>query len=132
MWNLTGHVHRLRALTVARHQAHVCNEERALELLKANLSAAQLQEYKRSCSFEVVGGSTGLRYRILQGHQLNVEQLDVKGRRTCVLCFTPEGALPIGDVMLAQKLALELFETDALKVANKAPLNFFSRLPVGT
>ena len=37
----------------------------------------------------------------------------------CVLCFAPEGGLVVGDVMLAQKLALELFESDTLKVANR-------------
>ena len=31
----------------------------------------------------------------------------------------PEVELVVGDVMLAQKLALELFEPDTLKVANK-------------
>jgi hypothetical protein len=39
----------------------------------------------------------------------------------CVLCFVPEGHLPVGDVMLAQKLALESFEVEAIKVANMAP-----------
>jgi len=34
------------------------------------------------------------------------------------LCFTPQGHLPICDVMLAQKIALECFELDALAVAN--------------
>jgi hypothetical protein len=129
MWSLSGYVRRLRALNSARHQTGVCNEKRALELLKANLSEVQLQEYERYCSFEVVGGSTGRRYRIRQGRQLNVEELGTKGRRTCALCFAPEGGLPMADVMLAQKLALELFETDALQVANKAPLvNFFATL----
>ena len=37
----------------------------------------------------------------------------------CGWCFFPEGNLVTGDVMLAQKVALELFETDALKIANK-------------
>jgi hypothetical protein len=27
------------------------------------------------------------------------------------LCFMPEGELAVGDIMLAQKLALELFES---------------------
>jgi hypothetical protein len=35
-----------------------------------------------------------------------------------MLCFAPKGYLPIGDIMLAQKIALELFEADAIKVAN--------------
>jgi len=41
-----------------------------------------------------------------------------------VLCFMPEGDLVVGDMMLAQKLALELFESEALKVANEMPPHF--------
>jgi hypothetical protein len=37
-----------------------------------------------------------------------------------LLCFEPQGALPVGDVMLAQKVALELFEWETLAVANKS------------
>jgi transposase len=47
------------------------------------------------------------------------------GRRSCCLCFRPEGTLATADVMLAQKIALELFEVEALKVANKVPVDRF-------
>ena len=67
----------------------------------------------------VAGGETGRRYRIRNGFQMNVEQLDNKNRPVRVLCFMPEGDLVVGDMMLAQKLALELFESDTLKVANE-------------
>jgi hypothetical protein len=50
---------------------------------------------------------------------MNVELLDKNGRRYCCLCFRPVGTLATADVMLAQKIALELFEVEALKVANK-------------
>jgi hypothetical protein len=36
----------------------------------------------------------------------------------------PAGRPPIGDIMLAQKLALELFETDAIDAANKFASNY--------
>jgi hypothetical protein len=72
------------------------------------------------------GGQTGRRYRIRHGFQMNVKQLDAKGRPLCELCFMPEGDLVIGDVMLAQKPALELFERDALKSANKLPPSHFA------
>ena len=71
--------------------------------------------------FDVIGGDTGRRYRIKNGFQLGL--LDNKGRTRAVLCFIPEGELPAGDVMLAQKLALELFESDTLKIANKFSVN---------
>jgi hypothetical protein len=57
----------------------------------------------------------------LHGQVLNVEALDSAGHRTCELCFMPEGRFPVGDVMLAQKLALELFEAKAIKVAHMSP-----------
>jgi hypothetical protein len=92
---------------------------RGLRLLQENLSPAQREQHGRFGYFDVVGGNTGKRYRIKYGFQLNVALLDDRGRTKAVLCFAPEGNLPAGDVMLAQKLALELSETDTLKIANK-------------
>ena len=96
--------------------------ERAMQLLKQNLSPDQLKQFERSGHFEVIGGDSARRYRIRRGHQMNVELLDKNGRRFCCLCFRPEGTLATADVMLAQKFALELFEVQALKVANKVPV----------
>ena len=96
-------------------------QARSMQLLKENLSAAQREQYKRCNYFDVIGGATGRRYRIRQGHQMNVEQLGDTGGRVRLLCFMPEGCSWVGDVMLAQKTALELFETEALKIANKSP-----------
>lgn len=92
-----------------------------MQLLKENLSAAQRTQYERCNYFDAVGGATGRRYRIRQGHQLNVEQLDETGGTVRMLCFMPEGCHWAGDVMLAQKIALELFETEALRIAHKSP-----------
>jgi hypothetical protein len=92
-------------------------EARGLRLLSENLSPAQREQQERCGYFDVIGGDTGRRYRIKNGFQLGL--LDKKGRTRAVLCFMPEGELPAGDVMLAQKLALELFESDTLKIANK-------------
>ena len=52
---------------------------------------------------------------------MNVEELNAAGRRVGLLCFMPEGRLPICDNMLAQKIALELFELEALKIARETP-----------
>ena len=82
-----------------------------------DLSPAQREQRRRCGYFDVIGGDTGSRYRIKQGFQLGL--LDNKSRTRAVLCFMPQGDLPAGDVMLAQKLALELFELDTLKIANK-------------
>jgi hypothetical protein len=101
--------------SAATHEAHA----RGLRLLEENLSPAQRDQYERYGYFDVAGGETGRRYRIKNWLQANVEQLDKSGRSVRLLCFMPEGGLVIGDVMLAQKLALELFEADALRVANQ-------------
>jgi hypothetical protein len=96
-------------------------DERGFQLLTLNLPPAQREQYSRHGYFDVIGGDTGKRYRIRHGCLMNVEQLDQNGRRVQLLCFTPRGRLPIGDIMLAQKLALELFENDVLTVANRSP-----------
>jgi hypothetical protein len=96
-------------------------EARAVELLTRSLSPAQREQYKSFGYFDVIGGESGKRYRIKKGRQMNVEQLDQNGRRSQLLCFMPQGDLPVGDVMLAQKVALELFETEAMGVANRRP-----------
>lgn len=104
------------------HEAH----SRGLRLLQENLSPAQRDQYERCGYFDVVGGATGRRYRIRNGFEMNVELLDTKGRVVRSLCFMPEGKLALGDVLLAQKLALELFESQTLEIAN----TFSSRHPM--
>lgn len=132
---LTALLRRLRSRLPRRHgrqmptieavfRRHFLDEsgeawERGLQLLEENLSPEQRRQYEASGYFDVTGGTSGKRYRIRQGSSMNVEQLDKKGRRVCTLCFMPAGRLVTGDVMLAQKVALEVFERDALKVANK-------------
>ena len=93
----------------------------ALQLLVRNLSPAQRQQFARHDYFDVIGGETGRRYRIRVGRTLNVAQLNASGGCVRMLCFEPQGQLPVGDVMLAQKIALELFESKALRVANASP-----------
>lgn len=95
------------------------SESRAVQLLRQNLSPNQREQFDKDRFFDVIGGSTGTRYRIHQGYQMNVEQLTATGKRARVLCFMPRGQLPVADIMLAQKLALELFEDEAIAVANK-------------
>ena len=110
-------------------EAHLIREAQArgVQLLKENLSPAQRDQYEERAYIEVVGGQTGKRYRIHLGSLMNVQLLDSKGKPVATLCFMPRGRLPYGDTMLAQKLALELFEADALKVANKIPTELRSR-----
>jgi hypothetical protein len=103
--------------------------EKGVALLKHWLSPAQLAQYQKYGYFEVRGGDSGERYRIRPTHQMNVDELNEQGMRTAAWCFGPEGELPIGDVMLAQKIALENDEQATLALANRGnpdqrPLRF--------
>jgi hypothetical protein len=94
--------------------------ERGRRLLDEHLSSLQRRQLAIAGSFEVIGGTTGRRYRIRPGSAMNIDELDESGLRVCSWCFSPVGNLVTGDVMLAQKLALELFEFEALGVANRS------------
>jgi hypothetical protein len=103
------------------------SEARGLALLKEWLSPAQLNTYENRRYFEVVGCDTGTIYRIHHGFQGNVEQIDAFGRPVCRWCFGPENTVVAGDVMLAQKIALEAYESGALGVANRLSVTNMAR-----
>jgi hypothetical protein len=48
---------------------------------------------------------------------MNVHELNADGGSVRALCFVPKGGVPMGDILLAQKLALELMEEEALRIA---------------
>ena len=100
---------------------HDTADKRGMRLLRSNLTPAQLLQNDCHRYFDVIGGETGRRYRIHHGDALNVDEFDEAGRLVSRWCFLPKGNLVRGDVLLAQKLALELFESEALLVANKYP-----------
>jgi len=94
-------------------------EARGLELLKEWLSSEQSAQYDAKSYFEVTGCHSGKRYRISHGNSMNIHELDGAGHPCVGWCFVPKGYLVAGDVMLAQKIALETDERGALTVANK-------------
>jgi hypothetical protein len=94
-------------------------EARGLELLKEWLSPGQFAQYDAKSYFEVTGCHSGKRYRINHGTSMNIHELDGAGRPRVGWCFAPKGYLVAGDVMLAQKIALETDERGALAVANR-------------
>ncbi len=94
-------------------------EVRARRLLRDWLSAEQLAQFNALCCFDVVGSHTARRYRIHYETAANIEQLDDTGKPQLKLCFVPKGSLVAGDVMLAQKIALETDELAALAVAHR-------------
>lgn len=96
-------------------------EERGLTLLREWLSPEQRAQLDASKHFDVIGCQTGKRYRISYGSGTNVHEIDDAGRPIMGWCFVPSGHLVAGDVMLAQKIALETDERGALAVANRFP-----------
>lgn len=90
---------------------------RARALLERSLTPEQLEQFKANGWFDVVGGVTGMRYRIRYGSSHNVELLR-DGTTVRTLCFFPRGNLPPADVMLAQKISIESDENGVLAVAN--------------
>jgi hypothetical protein len=119
----TGHIAREQLMRFplfygAARVRETAAEARAEKLLRENLSDSQLLRLDANGCFDVVGGSSGKTYRITRGRQMNVYQLDKNGRRVRGLCFVPEGNLVSGDVMLIQKLSLEINETKAVATAN--------------
>jgi hypothetical protein len=93
--------------------------EKGMRLLFLRLTPLQRRQLSKKGYFEVIGGDSGHCYRIWRGRIMNVDQLDRRGRRVCAWCFYPTGRLVTGDIMLAQKLALELDERAALRIAGR-------------
>lgn len=92
-------------------------------------SPEQSAEFDTKGYFDVVGCDSGKRYRIRQGTSGNVNEIDEDGRLGEGWCFVPLGGLVEGDVMLAQKIALEMDEERALSIANSFPGPIRWRLP---
>ena len=92
-------------------------EARGLELLREWLSPEQLAQYDAKSYFDVTGCDSGKRYRICHGTAMNVYEIDLAGNPRNGWCFVPNAPLVAGDVMLAQKIALETDERGVLVVA---------------
>ena len=92
-----------------------------MRMLKRSLLGAGVVSVVLATGAAGAGGrsDSGTVYRIQYGKQANVEQLDNAGRPVCAWCFVPEGDLVAGDVMLAQKIALETNERAAIAIAIK-------------
>ncbi|WP_225145527.1 MULTISPECIES: hypothetical protein [unclassified Bradyrhizobium] len=105
-----------RALFI-KHGAESTPEGRSLRLLREWLSQAQREQLARKGYFEVIGNESGSQYRVYAGTSGNVCVVDERDHQQEGLCFMPVGSLPIGDVMLAQKIALETCEAHVRAVA---------------
>ena len=95
-------------------------EARGLRLLRDWLSPDQREQFDNSGYFEVRGCASRKRYRIYHVRCApNVYEIDGVGHLKAGACFLPAGDLVTGDVMLAQKIALETDEHRAIAVANR-------------
>lgn len=97
--------------------------KRSTDLLRDWLSPSQLEQLDRGGTFEVVGDHTGKRYRIMAPGPYNIRELDEAGRAVMHWCVEPRPESPLrpfaaGDIMLAQKIALETNEKRTLAIAN--------------
>ena len=102
------------------------NGARALRLLRSWLSPTQRLQFDANRSFDVTGCDSGRRYRIHWGKVSNVYEIDQADEPITGLCFAPAGNLPEGDIMLAQKIALETSEHKTLALANRFLPRFYA------
>lgn len=94
------------------------SDVRSLILLFEHLAPEQRAELQSGGYFSVRGADSGKLYRIRADRTLNVDEHGSDGHYVRSWCFAPAGQLPIGDVLLAQKFAIEVFENEALAIAN--------------
>jgi hypothetical protein len=120
MGTLARRLARIRASCRARSESPAV---RGQALLRDWLSPEQLAQFEATSTFDVVGCHSGRRYRIHQGTSMNVTEIDDAGGAIIGWCFLPSGNLVAGDVMLAQKIALEKDERAALSVARRFLVN---------
>src|ERR1700722_8414332 len=96
-------------------------EARGLKLLREWLSPEQRAQFDLEGYFDVIGCDSRKKYRIHYGSSANIVELDDAGVPRIGWCFVPRIPLVAGDVMLAQKIALETNERGAMAVANRFP-----------
>ena len=99
----------------------ITKEARGRRLLRDWLSPHQRAQFDNKDYFDVVGCDSQKRYRIYDRKfgVPNVYEIDAAGQFKAAWCFLPAGRLPAGDIMLAQKIALETNEDSALAVARR-------------
>jgi hypothetical protein len=96
-------------------------EGRGQALLRRWLMPDQRKLFDAHGYVDVTGCYSGRRYRIYYGVMSNIRELDAHGEPRAGLCLVATESLPPGDIMLAQKIALETDERAALAAANYFP-----------
>jgi len=113
---MPGHAVR-RSIELAAEAAAEAND-RSIELLKEWLSPTQRTQYETFGWFRAIGCDSGRTYRITDARF----SFNVHFGNNMRLCFGPKHLAWAGDIMLAQKIALENNESYTLReVANIGP-----------
>jgi len=108
LWRLfaTGR-RKVRSMRERRQVIENIRKARGIALLRKWLSPEQQAQFDAFRHFDVIGCDTGTRYRIRHGTAPNIHEIDAEGSSVRGWCFAPSGMLVLGDIMLAQKIALE-------------------------
>jgi hypothetical protein len=78
---ITTGIRQARAFRNWYREAGCTNPEmRGITLLKEWLSPEQLAQYESHRYFDVIGRQSGTRYRIRHGTELNITQIDLRGK----------------------------------------------------
>jgi hypothetical protein len=122
--SLAQYIREVQAARERYRARFATREERGVNLLREWLSPEQRAQFDAKRYFDVIGCDSGKRYRIHYGETTNVHEIGDDDLPSVGWCFMPVGSLVAGDVMLAQKIALETYEYGALAVANRCPIRF--------
>ena len=122
--SLAQYIREVQAVRERYRARFATREERGVSLLRKWLSPEQRAQFDAKRYFDVIGCDSGKRYRIHYGETTNVHEIGDDDLPSVGWCFMPVGSLVAGDVMLAQKIALETSECGALAVANRCPIRF--------
>ena len=120
--SLAQYIREVQAARERYRARFATREERGVNLLREWLSPEQRAQFDAKRYFDVIGCDSGKRYRIHYGETTNVHEIGDDDLPSVGWCFMPVGSLVAGDVMLAQKIALETYEHGALAVANRCPI----------
>lgn len=120
-YNILDIIHE-RLIIPQQHDVHVRDfiRDKSIKLFLSNLSDKQRNEYDKYRAITAVGNDTGTKYTINCASvavMYNISYNQEFNRHR--ICFRPKDDLPLYDIFLAQKIALECFENETLKVANK-------------
>jgi hypothetical protein len=126
--SLAQYIREVQAAHERYRARFAAREARGVNLLREWLSPEQRAQFDAKRYFDVIGCDSGKRYRIHYGDTTNVHEMGDDDLPSVGWCFLPEGPLVAGDVVLAQKIALETYEHGALAVANRFPIRFSRRI----